>query len=148
MYIYFRNITIKLFFLRITFFIVITLCFYLYKNGLGDYAFVLAFLLVICSVFPITGLKIEESSFIIKQYYCFGLFHRTWTFFKGDDITLHSFDLGFNDGGYLYTDSLWDILIAFTPIPTRSVNRFAIRSKNVEFKRGKNETFQRRANFN
>ena len=131
MYIYKRNITLKLILFRLLFILGLLLCIYLFKNALNDYGFVLAFLMSICSVIPFTGLKIEEHSFTIKQYYCFGFISRTWTFIKGDHITLQPFDLEISDAGYLNTNTAWDFITSLYPIVKVEVKRFVIKSKDA-----------------
>jgi hypothetical protein len=131
MHIYKRNIAVKLFLFRLLFIATLSLCLYLFSHELGDYGFVLAFLLIICTVIPVTGLKIEEYSFTIRQYYCFGLLHRTWTFLKGDDISLQPFTLEVSDAGYLNTDTVWDFITAFYPTAKVTLKRFVIKSKDA-----------------
>jgi hypothetical protein len=99
---------------------------------LRDYGFVLAFLVFICTVIPLTGLTIEDYSFTIKQYYCFGFIYRTETFIKGDYISLQPFDLEISDAGYLNTDTAWDFITALYPIAKVELKRFVIKIKDAE----------------
>ena len=139
MTIYKRNIAFKLNSVRLLFIVAVLLCFYLFRNELNDYGLVLAFLIVLCMVIPITELIIQEYAFIIKQYYCFGFIYRTRTFIKGDEISVLGFDLEISDAGYLSTDTAWDLITAIGPITKLEKKRFVVRSMDA---RGKVSRFK------
>lgn len=127
--IYRRDIKTKLLLLRLLFISVVVLCIYLFNRGLSDYSYVLAFLLALGAIVPVTGLKVERVSFTIKQYYCYGLIPRSWTFLKGDNISIEPFDVELSDAGYQMTDTVWDLLVALYPTSTVTIKQFVIKHK-------------------
>jgi hypothetical protein len=131
MTVYKRNTTSKLLLLRLSFMASIFLCFYLFNQGLNDYAFVLVVLIIFCSVIPVTTLKIEEDAFTVRQFYFYGFISRSHTFIKGDNVIIQPFDLELSDAGYLSTDSAWDIVTVMLPIATVTLKRFIIKYKSL-----------------
>ena len=112
---YKRNITLQLFFLRLTFFVVVLSLFFLFWNGYSDYGFVLLFLLACGSPFPVTSISIGKIELRIEQYYCYGLFLKCRKVVKGDTIKLIPSDITLSDSGYGYGDDWTALLLSFIP---------------------------------
>gem|GEM_PF-6646084 len=126
---YKRDITVKLLLFRIFFLIAVSasIIFFLHKRN--DYGFVIATLVVLTSIIPITKLKIEEDSFTIVQYFLFGFIPRRQKFMKGDNISIYEFDINFSDDtSYLFSGSFWDVLL--TPTSIETLRRYAIERKD------------------
>ena len=128
---YRRNIKTKLTLLRATFFLTIGFSTYLFLSDNKDYSFVLLFLLACGSGFPVTGLRLTKDALVIRQYYIYGLFPRTWTFQNGDNIEVIPFDLEISDAGYLNTDEWWDIFIVLLPISQTTIKKYIIKHTDI-----------------
>lgn len=131
MHSYKRNIKTKLTLLRAIFFLTVGFSTYLFLSGNKDYSLVLLFLLVCGSVFPVTGLQITNDAIIIRQYYVYGLFHRTMKFQLGDRIDVLPFDLEVSDAGYLNTDEWWDFLIVLWPVSKVTIKKYTIMHTDI-----------------
>lgn len=128
--VYKRNITIKLLLFRIFFLIAVTASVFFFLNKGNDYGFVIVTLLIFASIVPVTKLKIEKDSFIVIQYYLFGLIPRKQVFMKGDDISIYEFDISFSESdlSYIISGSFLDLLL--TPTTLGTLKRYAIEQKN------------------
>ena len=126
---YKRDIAIKLLLFRTFFLTAVSASIVLFLHKKNDYGFVIATLLVLTSIIPITKLKIQEDSFIIVQYVLFGFIPRRQVFMKGDNISIYEFDINFSeDVSYLFSGSFWDVLL--TPASMATLRRYAIEHKD------------------
>lgn len=119
MEIYKRNITGKLWILRLGFTATLTFIAYLFLNYHTDYAIVLLFLLLCGTVFPVTGLKITPGCLEIRQYYVYGIVHRKWIFYRTEKVRIEPFDLVISDAGTVHTDDWYDLF--FIAVPTKEI---------------------------
>ncbi len=122
---YERNIVVRLFLFRISFFVLAFTIVYLFKAGLSDYAAVLFFILTLIAIFPVTGLTIHSNALHTRQYFFFGLFIRKVSFEATDGFTLIPYELEL--------DGSWDMIPSIMPSLPHSFNfrKFIIKSGNI-----------------
>lgn len=131
MHTYKRNTATKLTLLRTAFFLSASFCVYLFQMGKADYGVVLLFLLACGLVFPVTSVVITLEALSIRQYYVYGIFHRSWHFQKNDNIDMQTFDLEVSDAGYLHTDEWWDAFFTFWPTSQLKIKKYIIKHTDV-----------------
>lgn len=128
---YKRNIKTQLYSLRLFFIGTLLLCIYLFRHSLADYGYLLLMILLFISIVPVTGLFIDNSSFLVTQYYFFGLIKRTFYFQNSDNIELQPFDIELSDAGDIIgTESSWNPLFFLSSFSTTTLTRFIIKQKD------------------
>ena len=97
MQIYKRNIDKKLISLRLFLFLSVTLSTFLFINKDFNLFYIIATILLFCSLIVVVDFKFDLSSFTIVKYYFFGLIPVTWNFQKTEEIFITSMGTTFDD---------------------------------------------------
>ena len=127
MNIYKRNITIKLWLLRILLVTVLLLCIYLIQHSNSDYAFVLCFLLLCGAIFPVTHLRIGLGHVSVRQFYVYGIFYRSWKFDQTNKVSLQPFEIVVSDAGVAGGDEWYDIFWLVVPHTDIAIKKFVFK---------------------
>jgi hypothetical protein len=99
MIIYKRYIDKRLWSLRLTFFILGTICFFAFKYYHDNLGYFIAVVLITLSIIVVKDFIVCSHSFSISKYYFFGLIRKTWRFNKGDNVKVSSFGSDFGQDG-------------------------------------------------
>ena len=99
MIIYKRYIDKKLLSIRLTFFILGTICFFAFKSHNDNLGYFIAVALITISIIVVNNVTIFFDSFLISKYYFFGLIKMTWCFKKVDKLKISSFGSDFGQEG-------------------------------------------------
>ena len=97
MQIYELNIDKKLISLRLFLFLSVTLSTFLFINKDFNLFYIIATILLFCSLIVVVDFKFDLSSFTIVKYYFFGLIPVTWNFQKTEEIFITSMGTTFDD---------------------------------------------------
>jgi len=125
--IYKRNITVKLWLLRILFVAVLLLCIYLIQHSNSDYAFVLCFLLLCGAIFPVTDLRISLGHVQVRQFYIYGIFYRSWKFNEINKANLQPFEMVISDAGIVHADDWYDAFWIAVPDKEITIKKFVFK---------------------
>ena len=99
MIIYKRYIDKRLLSLRLTFFMLATICLFAFKYHYDNLGYFIAVVFITLSIIVVKGFTVWSDSFLISKYYFFGLIKKTWRFNKGENIKLSSFGSDFGQDG-------------------------------------------------
>jgi hypothetical protein len=130
MEIYKRNIATTLSVLRTVFIAAILLGIYLVETSHSDYAYVLFFLQLCGSVFPVTGIQISLGCLEVRQYYVYGIFPRVWKFNKNDKVKLEPFDLVVSNAGVVHADDWYDAFWVAVPDKELAIKKYVLKYFN------------------
>lgn len=97
MIIYKRNIDKKLLGLRLSFFILGSICFFAFTYHHESLGYITAVAIISLNFIVVKNFMVSSDSLQISKYYFFGLINRNWQFNKGDNIKISSFSLDFDE---------------------------------------------------
>src|SRR5215217_2335209 len=90
---YQRNLTVRLFLLRLLFVSGAASCVYLFNAHLSDYGYILSVLLIFSSLMSLAQLKIQNGNIGLVKYYFFGMIPIKRAFHKNDIISISPFEV-------------------------------------------------------
>ena len=99
MMIYKRHINKKLFSLRLTFFILVSICFFAFESHHDNLGYFIAVTIIMLSIIVVKDFNVSLNSFSVIKYYFFGLIKIKWQFYKGEIVKVSSFGSGFGQDG-------------------------------------------------
>lgn len=99
MIIYKRHIGNKLLCLCLAFFILGITCFFAFQYNNDNLGYFIAVAIITLSIVVVKNFTVFPGSFVISNYYFFGLIKITWRFNKGDSITISSYGSDFGQNG-------------------------------------------------
>jgi hypothetical protein len=133
---YRRDITLKLWLLRIAGGLAVLSSLLLINTVHADYGWVLLFIILCGAIFPITELIISHGILGICQYHVYGFLPRTWEFRNTDRVRLQPFDLVLTDGSPAYTDDWYDAFLIFAPYAEVKISKFVLKYQKVTGEEG------------
>ena len=124
---YRRNIQLKLWLLRIVGGLAVLSIAKLINSSHSDYGWVLLFLTLCGTIFPLTDLRISPDVLYVRQFYAYGYITRSWEFQSIDKVNLQPFDLVISDNSPAYTDEWYDVFLSFLPTAEIKVRKFVLK---------------------
>ena len=85
--------------LRVSFFILVTICLFAFKNNYNNLGYFIAVTCIMLSIIVINDFTISSSTLSVSKYYFFGLFRIKWHFNKGDKLKITSLGSDFGQDG-------------------------------------------------
>jgi hypothetical protein len=136
MIIYTRKIAHKLLILRLSFIIILVVCFFAVHNKISSLAFFLSVVFIGISIAVINNIIVFPNNFKIVKYYFFGLIKVKWQFEREDYLQLKSYGFDFGAKVELQDVDIPDrelgcLFSIFTPFVKSEIIRKEIRIEKL-----------------